>query len=321
LTDAEIVPIDIPTRVTTTSFPSHLSAYFRLKRQNLRFDAVHCISEPLSLVALAPKADIRVVSLHGTYASGNQHYKPFGGLYRRILKGSWSKVAVSKYTAGRAHEWLKSRDQPPVVELGVDHSVFYPPRAPEPLDEGPIVTIFVGSSKKRKGLLHAVRALTALAEGHTVELWHVGSIGTDRYSKECRDALDHFACRGTYRHFHDVDSAELRQLYAGATVSVLPSVNAEDGFEGFGLVHLEANACGTPCVGSRGCGNESAIEEGVSGYLAAQEDPGSIMEAILKAAALKRDPMSRQAVMEFARKYTWERYFTRIEQLYLDLLE
>jgi glycosyltransferase involved in cell wall biosynthesis len=55
---------------------------------------------------------------------------------------------------------------------------------------------------------------------------------------------------------------ELLQTYSEARLNALPSNSEGLHFEGFGLIHLEANACGTLTVGTLGSGNEDAIQDG-----------------------------------------------------------
>ena len=57
------------------------------------------------------------------------------------------------------------------------------------------------------------------------------------------------------------------------------SINDGKAFEGFGLVFLEANAKGMPCIGSINCGAEEAILNGKTGYIV---DPYNFKEVAQK---------------------------------------
>jgi phosphatidylinositol alpha-1,6-mannosyltransferase len=74
-----------------------------------------------------------------------------------------------------------------------------------------------------------------------------------------------------------VDESSLETIYRGSDLFVLPSTG-----EGFGLVYAEAMAHGLPCVGTRGCGAEDAIIDGVTGRLVdAPPQPASVAAAVL----------------------------------------
>ena len=60
-----------------------------------------------------------------------------------------------------------------------------------------------------------------------------------------------------------------------------PSISISNYFEGFGLVHLEANACGTMTIGTINSSNEDAIPKG-NGFLVEQNDVQGLACAINK---------------------------------------
>ena len=100
---------------------------------------------------------------------------------------------------------------------------------------------------------------------------------------------------------------ELRNLYCECDLFLLVSVNEGHSFEGFGLVHLEANACGRPAVGTLGCGSEDAIKDGYSGFLVPQNDIKSTNEAILKILGdLKLAGQMERNSYLWAKANTWE---------------
>jgi glycosyltransferase involved in cell wall biosynthesis len=108
----------------------------------------------------------------------------------------------------------------------------------------------------------------------------------------------------------EVPDSELAALYRGARCLVYPSL-----YEGFGLPVLEAMACGTPVVSSRG----TALEE-VAGGAAVLVDPtdvsalaGGIAEAIART-----DELSR-AGLERARSFTWRRSADAVGDLWRTL--
>ena len=107
-----------------------------------------------------------------------------------------------------------------------------------------------------------------------------------------------------------VDDDELAALYRGARCLVFPSL-----YEGFGLPVLEAMACGTPVVTSRG----GATEE-VAGGAAVLVDPADArsIAAGIDEASTRRDELRRLGIAR-AGEFTWGRSADVVEALWREL--
>ncbi len=84
--------------------------------------------------------------------------------------------------------------------------------------------------------------------------------------------------------------------------------------EGFGLVFLEANACGTAVIGSTSGGISDAVVDGETGLLVPPEAPGPLAEAairLLNDAGL-RQRLGEQGRARVLRDFTWERMATQL---------
>jgi D-inositol-3-phosphate glycosyltransferase len=107
------------------------------------------------------------------------------------------------------------------------------------------------------------------------------------------------------------DQDELPYYYSAADVCIVPSH-----YESFGMVALEALACGTPVVASRVGGLTYIIEDGVNGFLV----PTALAHRI---AQLLEDCQLRRQMglygMELAKEYAWPRIADRVVALYRSL--
>jgi D-inositol-3-phosphate glycosyltransferase len=107
-------------------------------------------------------------------------------------------------------------------------------------------------------------------------------------------------------------SAALADVYRAADLVAVPSHN-----ESFGLVALEAQACGTPVVAAAVGGLVTAVRDGVSGVLVDGHDPDEwarVLGALL-AAPGRRSELSRGAA-EHARDFSWDRTAARLLAVY-----
>lgn len=141
--------------------------------------------------------------------------------------------------------------------------------------------------KRKKGYLESIRAIRRFLDLHPVRLTYdiIGNNTIDpHFTREllteiAKQNLEHVVTlRGK------LSEAELDATYRRADLFLLPSLQEDDYFEGFGLVFIEANARGTPVIGGDTGGCPEAIDESVSGYVCDPDDTDALaarMEDIL----------------------------------------
>ncbi len=109
----------------------------------------------------------------------------------------------------------------------------------------------------------------------------------------------------------------LPYYYSAAEVLVMPSH-----YRSFGMVALEAMACGTPVIASQVGGLAYLVQDGVTGFHVPDGDPDALCEKLTR---LLGDPALRQRMGEnahrYAREYAWERVAARVLEVYRSLLQ
>lgn len=113
------------------------------------------------------------------------------------------------------------------------------------------------------------------------------------------------------------DQDTLQYYYSLAEVVVMPSH-----YESFGMVALEAMACGTPVVASEIGGLSYLVQDGQTGFHVPAGDPVSLADKlqILLADKALRDRFGKQAV-EYARQYNWTDTTKKVLATYHRVLE
>ena len=109
----------------------------------------------------------------------------------------------------------------------------------------------------------------------------------------------------------------LPYYYSAADVLVMPSH-----YESFGMVALEAMACGTPVIASQVGGLAFLVQDGETGYHVPDQDPKALCEKLM---ILLSDERQRAAMglraAEYAQSYAWAKIATQIIEVYKSLVE
>jgi D-inositol-3-phosphate glycosyltransferase len=211
-----------------------------------------------------------------------------------------------------------------IVPPGVDHAFFSPgPRdgaraalAPLRLGTGPLL-LFVGRIEPLKGVDVAVETLAHL-ENRDAVLVVVGGAkgrsGTDEV-RRLRHLVHSVGVADRVRFVDPQPHHLLSTYYRAADVVVVPSRS-----ESFGLVALEAAACGTPVVAAAVGGLRTLVDHGRTGFLIDERDPQSYATHVTK---IFDDPdlgvAFGQAAAAQARRYTWSTTAARLRRVYADL--
>jgi glycosyltransferase involved in cell wall biosynthesis len=216
-----------------------------------------------------------VLMAHGTYSINlTSRYK----LYRIAFLNAHKILAISNFTKKKlAVNGISNNVE--VLNLGIDKNIFFKPNK---IRKDHSIT-FVGNLKPRKGLTFLLEAISLAKKKYDlrIKLNIIGKI--DKNSEEFYTFKQYILKNNLEVSFlGKVSTNNLVKYYQKAFLNILPSYTEGYNFEGFGLVHLEANACGTLSVGCNKSGNEDAIKPG-NGFLLEYGDINKLTKIILKA--------------------------------------
>jgi glycosyltransferase involved in cell wall biosynthesis len=281
-------------------------------------EVIHCLTEPFMPLAymLNNKNKILFHSVHGTYATSVLNTR-WQNLYRKAYDSASLILPVSQYTATQlAEKFPKITDKLYVVNNGVDTSKIEEFALPAHARNNAF--IMVGQIKPRKGTLQAVEAMgKVLQKFPEAKLYIVGSQSNDAYVQQVKKTILIHGLDKNVVWLGQLSTKELNHYYSQVRGLVVPSMNVGASFEGFGLVHLEANSFGVPAIGSLGCGNEDVIKDGYNGFLVEQGNIQAISVAMMQLLEpdFNWDLMSQNA-LKFARSMSWERAVGTYVSLY-----
>jgi D-inositol-3-phosphate glycosyltransferase len=219
-----------------------------------------------------------------------------------------------------------------IIPPGVDTSHFYP--IPEDEAKAAIgipsdarMLLFVGRIEPLKGVDTLIRAIAVMREDCAAARcpYYLSIIGGDPNSEpENTDSEMHrlqalcheLGLDDMIVFLGKRDQTSLPYYYSAAEAVVMPSF-----YESFGMVALEAMACGTPVVASHTGGLAYLVQDGITGFTV----PGGDVQALAgRLIQLIDDPHLRQRLgaqaAEYARAYAWENIASKIDQLYREVL-
>jgi phosphatidylinositol alpha-1,6-mannosyltransferase len=261
---------------------------------------------PAPLTPLGPALDVPwVVCAHGAELVLPARVPVLRRVYAWALRRADRLYAVSTYTAD-ALRGLVGPDGPEIALLrnGVDLDRFHPDvdctavRDRHDLGSAPTI-VTVGRLVPRKGqdmLIAALPAVRAAVPGTRLLI-----VGTGRDQRRLQRLARRRRVEGVV-FVGRVPWAELPAYYRAGTVFSHPNRSRWGGLEqeGFGVVFLEAQACGVPVVAGRSGGSREALVDGQTGVLVDGRDREAIAAALI---GLLNDEDRRRAMGAAARAW------------------
>src|SRR3989344_495160 len=229
--------------------------------------------------------------------------------YRRAKK----VLIVSEFTKREIEKSGFSPKDAVIVPVGVDTDFFRPAHSGENIFPRPFI-LSVGALKPRKGYHVSIPAFKLIADDFP-DLKYVimGYQSMASYFQELKDLVTGLGLGDRVVFLENISDEDILKYYNSAELFLMTSITDPDSIEGFGMVYLEAGACGTPVIGAYNTGAEAAIVDNVTGFLV-KHDPGDIASAMRK---ILSDKDLAKKMGEEGRRRATEFDWTRVAELYL----
>lgn len=241
------------------------------------------------------------------------------GMQKWVLGACDMPLATTNFAASQMESMGVAPGRIRRLGAGLDRRHFYPDRdAAEQLRsrlglEDTLVVCTVSRLAAHKGHRHVMEALALIAD----QLPHLRYVivGDGPYRQQLERHSAECGLSETVLFTGPVPVDDLRAYYTMADVMVMATFDLPGHpTEGFGLSFIEANACGTPVVGTRTGGIPEAVQDGASGLLVPPGDPEALAEALLR---LLADPDYARLLGEKGRQravaeFTWPRVAARL---------
>lgn len=250
---------------------------------------------------------------------------------KRVLKRA-DRLIVATEAEKAQLQWLYKGDlqKMEIIPPGVDVCHFYPIPKDEArqfigLSPDQRMVLFVGRIEPLKGVDTLLRAMSCLKFQSVLHPVYLAIIGGEpdadpdemtaemaRLQKLCDD----LAMGQTVIFLGKRAQDTLPYYYSAAEVLVMPSF-----YESFGMVALEAMACGTPVIASQVGGLAFLVRDGETGYHVPEGDPAALCDklSLLLSDRDLREQMGKNAA-EYAQGYRWEKIAAQIVSVYERLI-
>jgi phosphatidylinositol alpha-1,6-mannosyltransferase len=261
-----------------------------------RIRAVHCgkcLPEGLLGLAMRYRAGLPYTCfVHGEELTIAADSRELTFLTGRVLRGAQTLVANSRNTARLlTMEWGVRADRVAILYPGVDTARFVPgtrsaaTRARLDWGDRPVV-LTVGRLVPRKGQDMMIRALPAIRERVPTVLYAVVGNGEERARLEA--LVEREGVRQNVQFLGEIPDEQTIECYQQCDLFALPNRQVGPDIEGFGMVLVEAQACGRPVLAGASGGTAETMRPGETGVVVPCESPGSVAAAVVE---LLRDPL------------------------------
>ncbi len=258
------------------------------------------------------------------YVHGEEITKNFGGKYYQFFK--WNSlryakgvIAVSDFTKKLVEPYNPNSR---VIYNAVDLSEFKSKEKDKELLqkhqlEDKKVLLTISRLENRKGHDKVIKILPQLIQTYPDITYLIGGSGDEEQS--LKTLVEQLKLHEYVEFLGKIPSEKLLDYYNLCDIFVMPVREMPDGnTEGFGIVFLEANACGKPVIGGDAGGVPSAIKDGYNGFLIDGNNEKELYIAIEK---LLQDDSLRENISKNALEWVKDFTYKRIVKDVQDFLE
>lgn len=230
-------------------------------------------------------------------------------------------IANSDFTRRQLRQLGVQPSRISLISPGVDTQRFRPNLPTEKIrnylgiQEGQRLILSVGRLSRRKGFDQVIRSIPLLIKEGIDARYALIGIGEDR------DYLFGLAQeQGVADRVHllgHVPTEDLPLWYNACDVFIMPNREIDGDTEGFGIVFLEAAACGKPAIAGDAGGTGAAVQDGVTGRLVKGEDLEQIADT-LKNLLINDTLRMRMGQAGFGRahsEFSWDAVFSKTAEL------
>ena len=255
----------------------YFGTFSRLSRlvKSEKISEVHCgrcLPEGVLGLMLKLRFGVRLLCyVHGEDVQAASESRELSWVVSRVFGHCDQIVANSENTAEiLTSKWRVFPEKLVVLHPGMDATVFRPAEPNPAFSEamgwtGKTVLLTVGRLQRRKGHDMLIRSLPGLTSAHPELLYAI--VGDGEQAQELRQLSHDLGVDRYVQFLNELDDHSMIQCYQNCNLFVLPNRTDGADIEGFGMVLVEAQACGKAVVAGDSGGTRETMHPGVTGRI------------------------------------------------------
>ncbi len=297
------------------TIPLLLSLILIPKRKLSIIHCAHILST--GIVGLILKFSFKKPYIVYTFAAdilGFQKYKLIDKLMLITLKNAYKIISISDFTKGKLIE--RGIESEKIIKIlpSIDLDKFVPNVNSKEIIrkynlQNKKVILTIARLVKRKGHDFVIRALPKVLEKVPNATYLI--VGDGPYLNELRKLVKDLKLKEEVIFAGSVPNEKTIEYYNACDIFIMANreIKREGDIEGFGIVFLEANACGKPVIGGRSGGTVEAIVDAETGLLIDSTDTTQISNALIKLLTNSEyaRELGRKGRLRVEREFTWQR--------------
>lgn len=207
-------------------------------------------------------------------------------MVKRVLNNAEKLICNSHNTAGLvSSKWQTPSERIAVVHPGVDTNKFKPaPRSIEIREQlgwgdRPVI-LTVGRLQERKGHDMMIRAMPAIIEKMPSVLYAI--IGNGDHKVFLNELVDRLGIQHSVSFMNEIDDQAMVKCYQQCDLFILPNRQVGNDIEGFGMVLVEAQACGKFVITGNSGGTAETLIQGETGVVVDCSTPENLAITVVE---------------------------------------
>lgn len=287
--------------------------WFLLRLKNKKNTDVLCgLWHPEGIICLLAGIKNTFILAHGAeYLSGTSRFrrKFWHPIYCKWVLRKTNKIITNSHYTRNLVLQIQPKARVVALPLAVNHEYFKP--LPILKDDGLLKLCTVSRVLQFKGhdfIAHTIASLPSKVRDKV--RWNVG--GTGPYLNDLKELVKRLGIEKHVDFKGFIPDEELPNFYNHNDIFILCTRESDDStqVEGFGLVFLEAQACGIPAIGTNTGGIPDAVKHGNGGWLIEQDNTSELIELLLSLLSVKTilEEQSVKARCRVENEATWVHY-------------